>query len=410
MEQVHKLLALNQTNKAYYYQVLEAKEIDYNDPTNVEKVVETLTPYMEQYPKSNTPLRIILKCAPADSPIFEEKLKQYLRPLLIKGVPSVINDLKLFYRDDPKKAAILGSILDDMSECMEACMCLSKDDEEEQDPTVQLWLYLFQSQHYMRYAIHGGPELYTKSIEFINKAIEHTPTVVELYIHKAKLYQRMGNPKEAAKLTEEARNLDLADRYLNAHSSKYLFKNNKVQQANETMALFSRDQDSEKLNVHEMATLWYEFHCGMSHFRTNELRQSLKQLSYLEKHFQFMFDDCCDFFYCSMRRGTVMHFLQMWKWQNNIYQGKWPIKSCIHLLKLMARIQKNVVADQSKQDEAKAEQESYFNSEEHKKWLKEWEEKDEDHNELRNDPDPKGWSLYMDVVKDPSGYYLNFAE
>lgn len=76
----------------------------------------------------------------------------------------------------------------------------------------------------------------------------------------------------------------------------------------------------------------------------------------------------------------------------------------------MARIQKNVVADQSKQDEAKAEQESYFNSEEHKKWLKEWEEKDEDHNELRNDPDPKGWSLYMDVVKDPSGYYLNFAE
>ena len=74
------------------------------------------------------------------------------------------------------------------------------------------------------------------------------------------------------RLTEEARKLDLADRYLNAHSSKYLFKANKVQQANETMALFSRDQDSEKLNVHEMATLWYEYHCGMAHFRRGQLR------------------------------------------------------------------------------------------------------------------------------------------
>ena len=88
----------------------------------------------------------------------------------------------------------------------------------------------------------------------------------------------MGNPKEAATLTEEARNLDLADRYLNAHSSKYLFKAGKVQQANETMALFSRDQDSEKLNVHEMATLWYEVHCGMAYFRQGDLRSALKQL------------------------------------------------------------------------------------------------------------------------------------
>lgn len=173
-----------------------------------------------------------MKHVPADSPIFKETLIKYLRPLLIKGVPSVINALKSFYKEDPKKAAILGSVLDEMSASMESSMCLHEDDEDEQDPTVQLWLYLFQSQHYMRYAVHGGPELYDKSMEYVNKAIEHTPTVLELYIHKAKLFQRMGNQKEAAKLTEEARNLDLADRYLNAHSSKYLFKNNKIQQAN----------------------------------------------------------------------------------------------------------------------------------------------------------------------------------
>jgi len=182
-----------------------------------------------------------LKYAPASWPHYKAKLIEYLRPLVIKGVPSVINELKSMYRDEPAKAVILCEVLTEMSTSMEENMKLSKDDEEELDPTVQLWLYLFLSQHYMRYAKHGGPELYTTSMEYVNKAIEHTPTVLELYIHKAKLMQQMGNPREAMKLAEEARNLDHADRYLNAHSSKYLFNHNKIQQANETMALFSRD-------------------------------------------------------------------------------------------------------------------------------------------------------------------------
>ena len=81
-------------------------------------------------------MRIILKCAPADSPLFKEKLIQYLRPQLIKGVPSVINDLKIFYKEEPAKAVVLGSILEEMNASMDDNMTLSKDDEEELDPTV----------------------------------------------------------------------------------------------------------------------------------------------------------------------------------------------------------------------------------------------------------------------------------
>jgi peptide alpha-N-acetyltransferase len=93
----------------------------------------------------------------------------------------------------------------------------------------------------MRSASRLGKELYDKSLLFINKAIEHTPTVIELYIHKAKIYQRLGDPEKAANLTEEARNLDLADRYLNAHSSKYLLKANKIRESYDNMILFSKD-------------------------------------------------------------------------------------------------------------------------------------------------------------------------
>lgn len=93
----------------------------------------------------------------------------------------------------------------------------------------------------MRSADRLGKNLFDKSLIFINKAIEHTPAVIELYIHKAKIYQRLGDPEKAAALTEEARNLDLADRYLNAHSSKYLLKANKVRESYNNMVLFSKD-------------------------------------------------------------------------------------------------------------------------------------------------------------------------
>jgi peptide alpha-N-acetyltransferase len=50
----------------------------------------------------------------------------------------------------------------------------------------------------MRSANRLGKEYYDKALNFVNKAIEHTPTVIELYIHKAKIYQRLGDHEKAA--------------------------------------------------------------------------------------------------------------------------------------------------------------------------------------------------------------------
>ena len=57
----------------------------------------------------------------------------------------MVNDLKIFYREQPDKAALIGKLLEEMSACMEKNMTLEKDDKDELDPTVQLWLYFFLS-------------------------------------------------------------------------------------------------------------------------------------------------------------------------------------------------------------------------------------------------------------------------
>ena len=143
--------------------------------------------YQELHKKSNTATKVVLEMIKA-GPVFKERLTAYVRPQVIKGVSSLVNELRSLYSDS-EKTKILGEILNSMCQSMENEMVLHPDDEEEQDPTVQMWLYCFMSQHNLRL---GNID---EALSFINKAIEHTPTVVELYLVKAKIFQFGGNRK-----------------------------------------------------------------------------------------------------------------------------------------------------------------------------------------------------------------------
>jgi hypothetical protein len=140
VEHLEALLSLNAQNKDYYLQILQASEIDMS---NEEKVVEILNKYEESLPKSNAHVRLALDLISA-GPVFEQKLLKYMRPLVIKGVPSLIRALRTLYQDEAKRDTI-GKYLLQMCESMEQERVLFKDDEQEQDPTVLLWLYFFIS-------------------------------------------------------------------------------------------------------------------------------------------------------------------------------------------------------------------------------------------------------------------------
>jgi peptide alpha-N-acetyltransferase len=59
------------------------------------------------------------------------------------------------------------------------------------------------------------------ALEYITKAIEHTPTLHELYLVKAKVLKNQKEFVKAAEVTDYVRKLDLADRYLNNKAVKY---------------------------------------------------------------------------------------------------------------------------------------------------------------------------------------------
>jgi hypothetical protein len=98
-------------NVSYFELALKYQGIDVTKPEDAEKMVAALEVYEKKFNKSSTPVRVALNRLLASSPDFKRKLLQYLRPLIIKGVPSVLHDLKSFYKNEPEKTKILGSAI-----------------------------------------------------------------------------------------------------------------------------------------------------------------------------------------------------------------------------------------------------------------------------------------------------------
>ena len=78
-------------------------------------------------PKSDTHVRLTLDLLKA-GPEFEKKLVKYMRPLIIKGVPSVITSMRNLYAD-PAKRDMIGSQLESMNKHMQIEMVLDPKDQ-----------------------------------------------------------------------------------------------------------------------------------------------------------------------------------------------------------------------------------------------------------------------------------------
>lgn len=70
-----------------------------------------------------------------------------------------------------------------MSILVTIIVLFSDADKDVQPPTTELWTLHFIAQHFCYL------QQWEKALEFINRALEHTPTLVELYVVKGKIYK-----------------------------------------------------------------------------------------------------------------------------------------------------------------------------------------------------------------------------
>lgn len=246
----------------------------------------------------------------------------------------------------PKKVAAIEEIILKHLESLKKANTFSDAHEEELDPTVLLWLLLFSAQHF------DMKNDFKQALALIDEAIEHTPTLVEAYTVRARILKHQGDFAQAAESYNKGRELDQADRYLNARCSKYLIRAGKIEEAEKMMALFAKEVDG-KLNVHEMQCMWYEIELGAAYKKQGQLAKSLKMYKYIEQHFNTFYDDQFDFHYFALRKGNINAYINMILWEDKLYAHKYFLQGAIGLIKCylgIAEIMK--VEKKTKEEEA----------------------------------------------------------
>lgn len=203
-EEYRKLLKRNPDNRQYYFGLEEARGLT----TEAEKL-QLYAELRESFPRAALARRIPLNYASGE--IFRILVDQYLRRALHKGAPPLFVDLRSLYTQ-PGKATVIEELLlgyiasltkcerfDEQGfphikkklflshECLNSVsfhnFFLDVKDSPAEPASAILWTYYYLAQHY---DFHKDS---AKAMHYINLAIEHTPTLIELYVTKGRLYK-----------------------------------------------------------------------------------------------------------------------------------------------------------------------------------------------------------------------------
>jgi tetratricopeptide (TPR) repeat protein len=139
---------------------------------------------------------------------------------------------------DQEKLRVIESILEEMKQKLEAEHASVESTEEIAPPTSLLWLYYYLALH-LAHPTHPSPD-YARSLELLETALRHTPTLPEIYMAKAMVLKRAGDPDGAARWMEKARLLDGQDRFINGKTGKYWLRAGEVEKASAVFGLFTK--------------------------------------------------------------------------------------------------------------------------------------------------------------------------
>lgn len=294
-----QLIKRNPENVLYYAKYFEAKGIT----DNGSKLAE-YKKFQESYPYAMCPKRLPLDIAFGDE--FREIIDGYLRRGLRKGVPPLFVNVRSLYKD-PEKTSIISQLVHEYHQNLNESGHFSKDDCEQKKPvepaSALLWTLLFLSQHYdfLRDT--------DKALKYINLAIDHTPTLIELFVTKGRIYKHAGNPVEAYKWLDEAQSLDTADRYINSKCAKYMLQANLITEAEEICAKFTREGISAMENLNEMQCMWFQTECALAYQRLGKWGDALKKCHEVDRHFAEIIEDQFDFHTYCMRKMTLRSYV-----------------------------------------------------------------------------------------------------
>lgn len=308
-----QLIKLNPDNKEYIHGLLDCDGLK-KDSLSEEDILRVITIFDElrrDNPRSNLLKFLPLEYLSGES--FQKSSASYIKSQLVKGVPSLFANLKVLYKDESKKTIIFQTV-ESFYESLVKNGTFCEGEAALEPPTAQLWALYYLAQH------HDKTGNFVKALDLIDQAINHTPTLVEFHMSKARIYKHLGSLDKATNAMNDARELDLQDRYVNTKCTKYMLRNDHIEEAEKTIIMFIRPDCTDKLNeLFENQCLWFGLESARSYYRTGNLSMALKRAHQIAKNFADFEDDQFDFHNYCLRKSTLRPYIDTLTFENNLY-------------------------------------------------------------------------------------------
>ncbi|GJQ13966.1 hypothetical protein GpartN1_g5757.t1 [Galdieria partita] len=307
--------------------------------------IEACNELQQRYPYSSSLERLSLEVAVGDE--FLRRVKEYFSRFLYQGIPSLMTDCKSLYRD-AAKVDIIEQVLNEFYHegLSKAADREAFKNEKAYDmqrsstraaltPDAALWSLYFLAQHFDMKADTES------ALSCINKAIDHTPTLIEAYSVKSKIFKHAGGIFQSLQFANEARKLDLADRYLNCQCIKLALRLDMIPLAAAWMSLFTKEEGvKESQNIYDLQVIWYELESAEAHFRLKEFSKALKLFKAVERHFEDIIEDQFDFHSYCLRKATLRAYVRVLRLEDKLFGQKYYIRNAKGLVRLFLEMSK----------------------------------------------------------------------
>jgi len=291
------LLERNPENISYYEKLEQIFQ-----PQTIDERLEIYDFAKQRYPRADTPKLIPLFFLQGE--IFEERLEEFVRRQLQRGVPPLLITLKQLYEDEVK-VKIIDKMLKNFLENLRLFSKFNSTDSIIQPPTTLLWALSFYGQHLSAIGNHE------ESLIILDEAIQHTPTLIELHMAKAKTLKHLGDYEGAVICMDEAQSLDTADRFINCKCVRYMIRNGQLKEAAEIASKFTRENVSVDDYALDMQCMWYDLEIAKYHKKAGNLGNALKKCHIIDRHFHEITQDQLEFHQYCIRKTTLTAYTRL---------------------------------------------------------------------------------------------------
>jgi len=347
-----------------------------DDAADVRRVVRLSDALARRNGRSLLCRRLPLEVLDGSGSDFFARLDAYVRPMVVKGVPSTFSDVKPLYAD-PAKVAAVARLLAHYTEALDATgelpppvgedtvapspgpltapainaasnVPVSNNDvavvaattgvdgvsmkagspangtapaeadhesapSKHPEPGPKLWVRHFVAQHLDAVGDHDA------AIAVCEATVAAWPTVVEPRLALARVLKHAGNLSGSTHVANDARQLDLSDRYINTEAVKAALRAGRLDDAAAWISLFTRDGDSGGAQaLYDMQVSWYENAAADGMLAAGDLPRALKHYRAVLMHFDDIEEDQFDFHTYCLRKMTLVSYVSLLRMEDAV--------------------------------------------------------------------------------------------